>query len=281
MQIEGTRRWSSLTATARIVHCEGGHASHRHFERPTLLAILETVGGRLSVECPAWGMGAKMIAKKNHLGFVPAGASLVLRAPQVRFFREVAIELVGAGPCPAEGPNGDLEAAFAARFRIADRNLERVAELVAADCLSGLPPDPAYGDGLSVVLLKAIARLDLPGRPRPRQGGLAPWQLHRVMACLEAHLADGVSLRTLAELVDLSTSYLIRAFKASTGVTPHQWLRAARVRRAQHLLADGSRSLAMIAQETGFVDQAHLTRIFGQIIGETPGAWRRARMAGP
>lgn len=37
-------------------------------------------------------------------------------------------------------------------------------------------------------------------------------------------------------------------------------------------------SLADIALECGLVDQAHFGKLFRRLVGETPGAWRRARV---
>jgi transcriptional regulator GlxA family with amidase domain len=58
---------------------------------------------------------------------------------------------------------------------------------------------------------------------------------------------------------------------------PYRWLRAVRVERAKDLLFNSSLSLSQIAYECGFSDQSHLTRVFSDSIGITPGAWRKAR----
>jgi AraC family transcriptional regulator len=47
-----------------------------------------------------------------------------------------------------------------------------------------------------------------------------------------------------------------------------------RVQHACRLLANREMSLSMIAVETGFVDQSHLTNVFRRITGMTPGAMR-------
>ena len=51
-----------------------------------------------------------------------------------------------------------------------------------------------------------------------------------------------------------------------------------RVERAQKLLAMSGDSLAQIAAECGFAGQAHFSHLFYKIVGERPGAWRRARV---
>src|SRR5258706_7013327 len=94
---------------------------------------------------------------------------------------------------------------------------------------------------------------------------------------MEANLSTGVRLRDLAEITRLSQSQFGRAFKASTGLVPHQWQMNLRINRAQQLLLDGELSLAQIALVTGFSDQSHFTRVFRSIVGVSPGFWRRDR----
>ena len=86
---------------------------------------------------------------------------------------------------------------------------------------------------------------------------------------------------TIAEVADacaLSRSYFIKAFRESTGRTPHQWVMAQRVRSACDLLAHSPTPLAEVAAACGFADQSHFTRAFTQARGTTPGAWRRQQM---
>ena len=54
-----------------------------------------------------------------------------------------------------------------------------------------------------------------------------------------------------------SQSYFGRAFKASSGVSPHRWLLDHRIARVQELLLDGELPLVQIALETGFSEQSH------------------------
>jgi AraC family transcriptional regulator len=91
------------------------------------------------------------------------------------------------------------------------------------------------------------------------------------------NLAEDVSITRLADISGLSPSYFRQAFKATTGLAPHQWLIQARCARAKQLLLEGRLALAEIALEVGFCDQAHFTRSFVRIVGASPGAWRRER----
>jgi len=109
-----------------------------------------------------------------------------------------------------------------------------------------------------------------PTRPRTRVEAVR-W----VREYLESHYAEHVPLETLARQVDVTTSHLIRLFRAHVGLPPHAYQARVRVNRARTLLRDGVRP-ADVATETGFSDQSHLTREFRRVVGVTPGRYQAA-----
>jgi AraC-like DNA-binding protein len=111
--------------------------------------------------------------------------------------------------------------------------------------------------------------------PRPPAGRLTAWQLRRTIDYMIAHLEGDPTIAQLAEQCGLSAGYFARAFRRTTGVTPHQWLMRRRVERARELLLHGGLDLAGIAAACGFVDQSHFTRVFARLEGDSPGRWRR------
>ena len=113
----------------------------------------------------------------------------------------------------------------------------------------------------------------------PARGGLAPWQVLRVKAHVEAHLDSTLRARDLAAMVRLSTGHFCRAFKRSLGVAPIAYIGGRRVACAQKLMLATNESLSQIALASGFYDQAHLTRLFRRHAGTTPHDWRRRHRA--
>lgn len=115
-------------------------------------------------------------------------------------------------------------------------------------------------------------------RAEPR-GGLMAWQLNRLVDYIEAHLAEKMSVRALAALVDISVGQLFRAFKASVGVSPFQYITARRVELACTLMRTAQEPLAQIAVSCGLCDQSHFCRVFRRVTGISPSAWRRSLQA--
>jgi transcriptional regulator GlxA family with amidase domain len=123
---------------------------------------------------------------------------------------------------------------------------------------------------------------DLGGASRPSatdvaRGGLAPWQVRTLNAHIDANLDGEIAVEDMARLVRLSVSHFGRAFKQSFGRAPYTHIIAERIARAQALMLETAEPLAQIALAVGLADQSHLSRLFRQLTGETPFAWRRAR----
>jgi AraC family transcriptional regulator len=113
------------------------------------------------------------------------------------------------------------------------------------------------------------------------RGGLSPWQVRKVTTHIEAHLDRPIRNEDLAAIVRLNPSHFCRAFRNSLGEPPHAYVIRRRVERAQGLMLSTDASLSDIALDCGLADQSHLTRLFRRIVGDSPRAWRRARLSAP
>jgi AraC-like DNA-binding protein len=86
----------------------------------------------------------------------------------------------------------------------------------------------------------------------------------------------GAPLREAARFAGVHHVHFSREFHRHIGMTPNEFRRRARLRRASDLLLTTSDRLVNVAQSCGFNDQSHLTRTFGSSLGLTPAAYRRA-----
>jgi AraC family transcriptional regulator len=116
--------------------------------------------------------------------------------------------------------------------------------------------------------------LDVPRPPR-RAKPLQSDQVSRVIAFINANLAENLSTVRLATIAGLSSSYFCRSFKAAAGCTVQHHVTRCRLAQARQLLRNTSLSLSMIAYECGFADQPHLCNNFRNAMGMSPGRWRR------
>lgn len=94
--------------------------------------------------------------------------------------------------------------------------------------------------------------------------------LNRVLEYVEANLATRLTLRDIAVAANLSPFHFSRLFRASTGLSPHQYVLQRRTDRARELLLETSLAISEIAWQTGFADQSHLGRHIRRRYGETP-----------
>jgi AraC-like DNA-binding protein len=113
----------------------------------------------------------------------------------------------------------------------------------------------------------------LPTRPVRPERAATP-ALSRAAEYLRDRCSEPVSLGDLCGASGLSASYLVRAFKAHYGLTPHAWQLNHRIQRGRMALRHG-RPIAEVAHELGFADQAHLQRTFKRFVAATPGQYRQ------
>jgi AraC family transcriptional regulator len=157
---------------------------------------------------------------------------------------------------------------------------EAIRNLIGTMSLSFSRPEVisrACVDQVSLALAAHLARRygGLIPNSRPIRGGLAPWQEKRARDLIDARLSGGVSVGDLARECGLSHRHFCRAFRHSVGSSPHSYMQSRRIERAKELLDESFHSLGDIASTCGFADQSHFTRVFTQIVGVTPGVWRR------
>ncbi|WP_431035315.1 GlxA family transcriptional regulator [Streptomyces sp. P6-2-1] len=105
----------------------------------------------------------------------------------------------------------------------------------------------------------------------PRGAGLEP-----LLAWLETHLDEEVTVERMARRAGTSTRTLMRHFKEQTGTTPLRWLHRARVRRGQHLLETTGYSVERIAGQVGFGSAGAFRERFKRTTGVSPQHYRRA-----
>jgi AraC-like DNA-binding protein len=108
---------------------------------------------------------------------------------------------------------------------------------------------------------------------RPRAPERTHWADH-LAAALAADATLGIARWSAGN--GLSREGVARGFRRAYGVAPARFRLEIRARAAWVRIVSGAEPLSLIALETGFADQAHMTRTVGWLTGRPPRAWRRA-----
>lgn len=104
--------------------------------------------------------------------------------------------------------------------------------------------------------------------------------MSRIMQFVESHIGDAdASINDMAEAAAVSRSGLNRKMKSLVGLTPADFLREARIKRACQLLKDSDRSVSDIAYSCGFTDPKYFAKCFRSSEGKSPSEYRGLSLA--
>lgn len=150
-----------------------------------------------------------------------------------------------------------------------------LAEFERLDALEG-GLDTTYCDTMSLALIVYLARRYGGARAKDPSIKLPAWRLRRVTEFVDAHLSTPIRIAALADIALLSEGHFHRAFRATTGQTPLEFVHARRVAMAKQLLARSDLSIAQMALRVGFLSPAHFARVFRSMTGQSPSGYRRS-----
>jgi AraC family transcriptional regulator len=163
-------------------------------------------------------------------------------------------------------------------LKLNDDLLTRMGQLLVDEATTGGFGSRLFVDAIAqqmcVHLLRNYAELSI--RAPAASGTLSKIKMRKLEEHIKEHIAEDLSLATLAEVIGVSPSYFVRLFRNSFGIPPHHYLLKHRLASARDLLRGKRHSIAEIAAMTGFSDQAHLTRLFKRQFALTPDQFRKA-----
>jgi transcriptional regulator GlxA family with amidase domain len=106
-------------------------------------------------------------------------------------------------------------------------------------------------------------------------------RLLRARDAMDRSYAEPLDVATLARIACCSEAHFIRTFRAAFGETPNRYLQRRRVERAMWLLRSTDRSVTDICMDVGFTSLGTFSRVFRDVVGEPPSAYRRRGPLGP
>lgn len=152
------------------------------------------------------------------------------------------------------------------------RVFQRVHDLLASRCS---PADAALNCEVAELLgylveSRATAKPPISRRPEADSPAIS-FAMQQMLADLKRSWRAG----ELAKLCGLSERHFFRQFKRETGLSPIDWLRRERIRRAQGKLSDGAKRLKEVCHEVGYHDVFFFSRDFKRHTGTCPSQYRR------
>ncbi|MCW1407736.1 AraC family transcriptional regulator [Rhizobium sp. 1AS11] len=272
------RLWNGIVADVWDVKCASYAGGYYVSRDPRLFIMLDKRGpGNSRIKLSPKAQGTVQDTEIRPISYVPAGMEVWADLTDVHSVRHLDIHFDTETVSRRLMEDIDPRRLESPQLLFSDERVLSLAQLVAAECLNPEPLHDLYGDGLALALIIDVLKI-AKAMPRKRSK-LASWQLRRATEFIEENCLRNIRLEELAGLTGLSQSHFSHAFKASTGIAPHQWQTNARLDKAKRLLVESENALTAIAAETGFADQAHFTRVFRKHVGITPASWKKAQVA--
>ena len=136
--------------------------------------------------------------------------------------------------------------------------------------------NPAFADGIAMsVAIHLLEHYRAPLSGPSSTALLSAKQLKRVQALVIENMEQPLPIAVLAAEVQLSSYHFARSFKATCGLTPHQFVLQQRMKRARKLMLESSDSIADIALRVGFGTASHFSQAFSKYWGTTPSKFRQ------
>ena len=207
--------------------------------------------------------------------FVPAGHRFYGWQKPRSLLRSTFLYIDPHSPLLAELGFADID--FRPRLFFFDGDVWTTALKLKAQLEHPCRSQSVYVDALGIALAHELMRVNDGGPPADAElrGGLPPWQQKKLAGYIDAHLADEISLSSLAREVRLSPFHFSRAFKQSFGMPPHRYHTSRRVERAKLLLARHGMSVTEIGVDLGFSETSSFSAAFRKFTGSTPTGFRR------
>ncbi len=130
--------------------------------------------------------------------------------------------------------------------------------------------------GLSCCLTHILGSLKLHQRSPDPRGRDSEARVQRSIEHMRDHLGQSLQLADLAAVAEMSPNHFSGAFRKVTGSPPCHFFTQLKVRRACELLDSTQQSVSSVARDVGFTDQFHFSRVFKQIVGQSPMKYREA-----
>ncbi len=270
------RRFDGMVSVFWEAESQSGATGYYLADDPRIMIFFNDVSSRIRVSNRD---GLQHYRPMTRAVYVPAGVPMWTSSETKHRFSHLNLHMHRDRLLRFLSPSVGASAALAAVRRPVELQdvgaIETLAGLLV-DEISSPSKHAVYGESLVGSIVAGL--LDIPDHETEKANGrLTQAQMNRLVSRIDGLRDCRLTVAEMAATVGLSESWFANVFKQTTGKTPLQWQLARRIDLAKRLLVESDMAVAEIAAQLGFTDQAHLTKAFRQIAGDTPAAWRRMR----
>jgi AraC family transcriptional regulator len=239
--------------------------------------IVIHVGKTVAKECRRGEHSYAGLSVHGDLDIVPAGldSKWVLKESDTALVIGISSSLLrrAANTTEVDSPNIVLLNRFTAR----DPQLESLAWALKIESDEGFGNGTLYWESVAMAISVRLVRRHSPvtSQSGERTAGMSGQMLRKVVAFIEDHLGEPLSLAQISAVSGLSISHFQRAFCIAMGKPLHRYVIQRRVARAHDLLLNTDRPIQVIALEVGFCHQSHLAAHMRKVFGVAPTSLRR------
>jgi AraC family transcriptional regulator len=264
-------RWRGFSLAHCVIH--PGERERLEFKSHVLWLCAKPTTGEFS------GPGGRFIEFSKPEGaitLIPAGTFPILRSRANMDFVMFSLEadfvtqvILEAG-CPVWEPHF--------RYGFKDQHLRCLMILMKQEIQCGAPSGLLYSESLAhTIAVRLFLQREQKWiqQTRVRCSRLPQRTFERVTDRIENDLHSDLSLQSLANETGYSQGHFLTMFRATAGITPHQYLISRRIERAKLLLGKKKHGLIDIAKACGFSSQAHMAYMFKAKTGMTISEFRR------
>ncbi|CDN58314.1 Transcriptional regulator, AraC family (plasmid) [Neorhizobium galegae bv. officinalis bv. officinalis str. HAMBI 1141] len=270
------RRFDGLVSVFWEAESQSGATGYYLADDPRIMIFFNDVSSRIRVSNRDGSQGYRPMTRAV---YVPAGVPMWTSSETKHRFSHLNLHMHRDRLLRFLSPSVGASAALAAVRRPVELQdvgaIETLAGLLV-DEISSPAKHAVYAESLVGSIVAGL--LDIPDHEAEKANGrLTQAQMNKLVSRFDGSNDCRLTVAEMAATVGLSESWFSNVFKQTTGKTPLQWQLARRIDLAKKLLVDSDLAVAEVAAQLGFTDQAHLTKAFRQIAGDTPAAWRRMR----
>lgn len=177
--------------------------------------------------------------------------------------------------CPLQSRLRRLVATATDPVLFSDPLVGAVAFQLVAEAQRSGTLDDVFSAQLAQVMLEQTYRALTSSRGQ----SLNPRNVHMVrigavLNYIHDNIPGDLSAETLAKCANVSVAHFRRLFQDTVGLPPHRYVHSQRIERARTLLTQSTMPIAMVADQSGFSSQSHLTRCFREVHAITPADFR-------